>query len=51
MLLQHVKENRVLLQQIWKETDNNKNTPHHIAAKAKNLDLLKVRYKPSLSRR
>ena len=27
---------------IWKATDLDKNTPHHIAAKAKNLDMLKV---------
>ena len=31
-----------MLRKIWKATDLDKNTPHHIAAKAKNLDILKV---------
>lgn len=43
MLLSHVSQNQDILQRILKETDNEKNTPHHIAAKAKNLDVLKVK--------
>ena len=31
-----------MMQRIWKETDFENNTPHHIAAKAKDLELLKV---------
>lgn len=41
MLLSHVTQK--LFQSIWKETDKENNTPHHIAAKAKNLDMLKVK--------
>ena len=41
VVLSHVAENH-MLQSIWKETDNERNTAHHIAAKAKNLDVLKV---------
>lgn len=43
MLLSHVYQNQDILQRILKETDDKKNTPHHIAAKAKNLDMLKVK--------
>ena len=42
MLLLYVADNKDLLRSIWKATDQDKNTPHHIAAKARNLDLLKV---------
>lgn len=42
MLLSHVSKNQGIMRTIWKETDSEKNTPHHIAAKAKNLDMLKV---------
>lgn len=42
MLLTHISENKEILRKIWKATDLDKNTPHHIAAKAKNLDILKV---------
>jgi ankyrin repeat protein len=42
MLLIYVADNKDLLRSIWKATDQDKNTPHHIGAKAKNLDLLKT---------
>ncbi|CAI8040068.1 Transient receptor potential cation channel subfamily A member 1 homolog [Geodia barretti] len=49
MLLLYVADNKDLLRSIWKATDQDKNTPHHIAAKARNLDLLKtlMRYNTS----
>lgn len=42
MLLNHVLEKQEELGSVWKETDSDGNTAHHIAAKAKNLDVLKV---------
>ena len=42
MILSHVSEDHDVLRKIWKDTDLDNNTAHHIAAKAKNLDVLKV---------
>ena len=40
LLLRHV--SREKLHDIWSVVDSEKNTAHHIAAKAKNADILKV---------
>ena len=40
LLLGHVSQEGLL--DIWSAVDGNNNTAHHIAAKAKNADILKV---------